>query len=694
MNIRLKPFFIIFVLLLVPIVLLEAVLYYGEMWANRTTSEIQIRGHVAGQADQLAREIQSVVSDVMFLSENEEIMAFLDHGGDSQRKTLAKEYLTFSSHKGCYDQIRFLDDTGMEVVRVNFHNGQPAIVPRDRLQSKSKRYYFRDAFRLERGELFISPLDLNIEAGRIEQPLKPMIRFGTPVFDIRGRKRGIVLLNYLGSLLLEKLDDDVTHIPGEMMLLNDAGFWLAGADEELLWGFMYDDGDQNTFGHEYAEEWERISQTDAGQFRTGNSLFTFVTVSPLVEGQQSSTGARRAFEPSRAALDASAYHWKIVFHVSAATLAAQSHQTLRNMSAPFAGLILLALIVAALLTEYRTRHAAAKATVAHGERLLRHAETRYRQLLESMQLLAVILDRQGRITFCNNYVSESIGCSQDAVIGQDMFELLLPPEQRELSKQHFLRDIQQGVVTRQVENEIVTHTGERSVILWNNTPLTDVHGTVVGAACIGMDIADRKRMETELLQAKETALEAQHAAEAAQKDSEAAQQAAEAANTAKSAFIASISHELRTPLNAILGFSQAMRNKGGLSQKYQENLDIIHQRGEDLLALINRMIDIARIEDAPAAAERIDAVLKELQQGDGDQKSDVVRQLETNKFAAGLTELSSGLLADLEQAILNVDVGQIYRLIERIRAQDAALADALKESVDNFEYETILTLIR
>jgi len=81
-------------------------------------------------------------------------------------------------------------------------------------------------------------------------------------------------------------------------------------------------------------------------------------------------------------------------------------------------------------------------------------------------------------------------------------------------------------------------------------------------------------------------------------------------------------------------------------------------------------------------------------EGDGAQKSDVVKQLETNKFTASQTELSSGLSADLEQAILNVDVGQIYRLIERIRVQDAALVDALKESIDNFEYETILTLIQ
>ncbi len=106
MKTKLRSFLIMFVLLLVPIVLLETVLYYGAMWANRTTSNIQIKEHVVGQADQLIREIQSVVSDVMFLSENEEIMAFLDSGSASQRETLANEYLAFSYHKAVYDQIR------------------------------------------------------------------------------------------------------------------------------------------------------------------------------------------------------------------------------------------------------------------------------------------------------------------------------------------------------------------------------------------------------------------------------------------------------------------------------------------------------------------------------------------------------------------------------------------------------------
>ncbi len=182
MKTKLKSYFTFLLLLGLPIVLIEAALYYGEIWASRTTSEIRNRESVAGLACRITRDIQSIVSDLMFLTEQEDIISFLDNGGTSQRETLAKEYLAFSSNKGFYDQIRFLDETGMEVERVNFNNGKPSIVPRDKLQNKGKRYYFQDAFKLERGELFISPLDLNIEAGQIEQPLKPMIRFGAPVF--------------------------------------------------------------------------------------------------------------------------------------------------------------------------------------------------------------------------------------------------------------------------------------------------------------------------------------------------------------------------------------------------------------------------------------------------------------------------------------------------------------------------------
>ncbi|MEG4573812.1 ATP-binding protein [Microcoleus sp. N3A4] len=72
--------------------------------------------------------------------------------------------------------------------------------------------------------------------------------------------------------------------------------------------------------------------------------------------------------------------------------------------------------------------------------------------------------------------------------------------------------------------------------------------------------------------------------------------AAEAANLAKSTFLANMSHELRTPLNAILGFSQLMQRSTNLNREQQENIRIINRSGEHLLALIDQILDLAKIE--------------------------------------------------------------------------------------------------
>ena len=72
---------------------------------------------------------------------------------------------------------------------------------------------------LDKGQVFVSPLDLNIERGAIEQPLKPMIRLATPVFDSAGDKRGIVLINYLGAKLISNIEKAYQG-SGAILLLN------------------------------------------------------------------------------------------------------------------------------------------------------------------------------------------------------------------------------------------------------------------------------------------------------------------------------------------------------------------------------------------------------------------------------------------------------------------------------------------
>ena len=82
----------------------------------------------------------------------------------------------------------------------------------------------------------------------------------------------------------------------------------------------------------------------------------------------------------------------------------------------------------------------------------------------------------------------------------------------------------------------------------------------------------------------------------AQEELRVAKEAAEAANQTKSAFLANMSHELRTPLNGILGYAQVFQKDTALSAAQRDGMEVIHRSGEHLLALINDILDLSRIE--------------------------------------------------------------------------------------------------
>ncbi len=101
-------------------------------------------------------------------------------------------------------------------------------------------------------------------------------------------------------------------------------------------------------------------------------------------------------------------------------------------------------------------------------------------------------------------------------------------------------------------------------------------------ASVQQELAERKRTEEELRQTTDRLARAVDAAESA--------------NRAKSAFLANMSHELRTPLNAILGFSQLMLRDARLTPEQREDLCTITRSGEHLLALINDILEMSKIE--------------------------------------------------------------------------------------------------
>nr|CRH05758.1 putative Histidine kinase with Pas 3 domain, PAS 4 domain, HisKA domain, HATPase domain and Response reg domain [Candidatus Magnetococcus massalia] len=193
---------------------------------------------------------------------------------------LEKLFTTFSQAKGRYDQIRFLDTSGQERIRVNYHNGNPQVVAHNALQNKQHRYYFTHAIGLKQKQIYISPFDLNVEQKSIEVPLKPMLRLATPVFNRRGKKIGLLILNYLGQRLLDAFKRQSIDFPGRALLINDAGYYLLGPKPEMEWGFMFKKQDQSRrFDVQFPKVWEAIARDHSDVIEQTAHFFLASTLS-------------------------------------------------------------------------------------------------------------------------------------------------------------------------------------------------------------------------------------------------------------------------------------------------------------------------------------------------------------------------------------------------------------------------------
>jgi len=337
-----RLFFVIFMVTGALISGVMMVFYRSEIKTQLSTLKTQETFSVELQSLAVEGIIESIAGDLFFISQQNELKEYLGNRTTHSLDKIATEYLAIAKQKKIYDQIRFIDRNGLEVVRVNYNQGVPSRVPKDKLQSKQNRYYFKDSYALEKDALFISPFDLNIEKGKIEQPLKPMIRLATPVFDSENQKQGIVIVNYLGNSLLNKINELESVSEGQTMLLNSDGYWLLSPTPGQAWGFMYKD-EQRTFGHLYKKVWEEIRLKKNGQMETADGLFTFKTIYPLKKGAGHTASPPNASMRSDANSSHDTYSWHLLSFVPSQAISSYSNHLLTKL---FAFGVVLFLIIA------------------------------------------------------------------------------------------------------------------------------------------------------------------------------------------------------------------------------------------------------------------------------------------------------------------------------------------------------------
>ena len=129
---------------------------------------------------------------------------------------------------------------------------------------------------------------------------------------------------------------------------------------------------------------------------------------------------------------------------------------------------------------------------------LRESERRFSELLRNIELISTMLDREARITYCNEYLLRLTGWRHEEVIGRNWFEVFVPPEINDLKDTLFSALLDNQPEAWHHENEILTRSGERRLIRWNNSVLRSGAGAVIGTASIGEDITEQARAEVRI----------------------------------------------------------------------------------------------------------------------------------------------------------------------------------------------------
>lgn len=257
-----------------PLAILVAALvwmYVRDRELDRLVAQEQCLRVVELEAEILSRELVWATSALLDMAADREVIEFLT--ARDRRAEVEEEFRRYCEASRVFEQIRILDHSGTEIVRVDWDGQDATVRPPEELQEKAARYYVGRGWNLPRGAVYVSRFDLNIEHGRVEEPWRPVIRLATPCFDRSGRKRGLLVMNYLGADLLKRIRRAAEAAPGWSALVNESGYFLEAPAPASAWAFQF--GEPPTFAGRHSTAWAWMSDRPVGVFDVDRTMYTY-----------------------------------------------------------------------------------------------------------------------------------------------------------------------------------------------------------------------------------------------------------------------------------------------------------------------------------------------------------------------------------------------------------------------------------
>ncbi|MDT4892019.1 MAG: hypothetical protein QOE97_1054 [Pseudonocardiales bacterium] len=122
------------------------------------------------------------------------------------------------------------------------------------------------------------------------------------------------------------------------------------------------------------------------------------------------------------------------------------------------------------------------------------SERRFREILERVQLIAVMMDSTGMITFCNDHLLRLTGWTREELLGRNWYDVFPHPAEAD-RRERFLEAVETGVIPPSDETTILTRDGDELIITCNDMLLRDSSGRVIGMTSISEDVTERRRAE-------------------------------------------------------------------------------------------------------------------------------------------------------------------------------------------------------
>jgi PAS domain S-box-containing protein len=581
--------FLILSILLTVLVILAATYRYNQA-INDQKAILRADGslNVLASGREVERSLGETVRYVTYLAANPVLAAAAGQRTSKKNmENLQRDFVLFSMTHPIYHQLSWIDENGMEVLRINNTDGQIGITGQSKLENKRDRHYFQKSIGLKPGQIYVSQMYPEIADEEILAHRLPVISIATPIFDSLTRRHGVLVVA-VAVREYKALAGAYRSISNSYnMLLDSDGYWLMGDDPDEALEAMFDRS--GALAASFPAAWKKIVSAEHGQFEDNSGLWSFETVYLLKPHKDASI-------PIRTSTDADQYFWKVVSYVPAGQIRELHSGVMWPTVLYSAGTLLLLLVGSWYYTRMRYSHLKAQqdlsiAAAEYAKQLvIRDTEARMYAILHTIADGIITFNEDGIIEEFTANAEHIFGYPTGEAIGQDIGMLM--PEFGQWLRNDCLLHESKEVCFAGGEREITGQRKDGSTFPLELAMSEVMLGGQRHFTCMVRDITRHKRILQELIAAKYDA---------------------ELASQAKSYFLANMSHEIRTPMNAILGFTHLCLQTD-LTPLQRDYLEKVSLSTNSLLGIINDILDFSKIESGKLDTEKapfsLEGVLK------------------------------------------------------------------------------------